>query len=563
MKNIKINEKIKVDLSRLIESKLLVQANSGGGKSWLLRRILEQSHGKVQQIVLDPEGEFSTLREKYDYILAGKDGDTPAEPRTAALLATRLLEMRVSAIIDLYELHPQERKHFVRLFLESMVNAPKKLWHPVMVVIDEAHVFAPEKGESEALNAVIGLASLGRKRGFGAILATQRISKLHKDAAAECNNKLIGRTGLDIDRKRAGEELGLTSKEEFLSLRSLTPGEFYAFGPAISNEVIKVEVGEVETSHPHAGSRAITRTAKPSAAIREALGKLKDLPEAAQKEARTISELKEENAQQRQEIGVLKRQKLEVDPDAIKKLTDKAYDLGVTAVETTMRREIEKERKARHDDLKKYERILEKVAELVRPVTGHGPEERINIDIPKFKATEKPSHYNVPLKLNHNEGFAEALNKEIGKGEMVVLAAIASHAYTGMTREHVTVATGYKASTRNTYIQRLQQRGYVQIRGDKIEVTQDGIQTLPADFKPLPSGDALRDFYMRTLPEGEGKIFTALCVSYPQPVSREWLSESTGYKPSTRNTYIQRLASREIIEFSGMGGITASHFLYD
>lgn len=52
-----------IDLERLIESKLLIQANSGGGKSWTIRRLLEQSNGKVQQIVLDIEGEFGSLRE--------------------------------------------------------------------------------------------------------------------------------------------------------------------------------------------------------------------------------------------------------------------------------------------------------------------------------------------------------------------------------------------------------------------------------------------------------------------------------------------------------------------
>jgi uncharacterized protein len=116
-----------LDLATLIDTRLLVQANSGGGKSWLIRRLLEQSHGKVQQIIIDLEGEFSTLREQYDYILAGKDGDTPADPRSAALLAKRLLELNVSAIIDLYELSHQDRKRFVRLFLSAMVNAPKSL----------------------------------------------------------------------------------------------------------------------------------------------------------------------------------------------------------------------------------------------------------------------------------------------------------------------------------------------------------------------------------------------------------------------------------------------------
>src|SRR3990167_5764284 len=162
MSSIKINSGTSLNLDELIVSKLLVQANSGGGKSWLLRRILEQSHGKVQQIILDSEGEFGTLRERFDYILAGKEGDTPADPRNAAFLAKWLLEQRVSCIIDLYELHPQERKHFVRLFLDSMVNAPKELYNDCLVILDEAHKFAPEKEESEAASSVIEMASLGR-----------------------------------------------------------------------------------------------------------------------------------------------------------------------------------------------------------------------------------------------------------------------------------------------------------------------------------------------------------------------------------------------------------------
>src|SRR3990167_1215665 len=108
MNEIKLNDNFAIDLPKLLESRLLVQANSGGGKSWLLRRLLEQSHGQVQQIIIDLEGEFSTLREQYDYILVGKDGDIPTSTRSAALLARKLLELGASAIIDLYELQHQD-----------------------------------------------------------------------------------------------------------------------------------------------------------------------------------------------------------------------------------------------------------------------------------------------------------------------------------------------------------------------------------------------------------------------------------------------------------------------
>lgn len=133
------NEPVYIDIPTLVSTRLLVTASSGGGKSETLRRILEQACEHVQCIVIDPEGEFSTLRERKSFVLVGEGGETAADVRTAALVATRLLELNVSAVCDLYEMRVQDRHEWVRVFLDSMVHAPKALWHPVLIVIDEAH----------------------------------------------------------------------------------------------------------------------------------------------------------------------------------------------------------------------------------------------------------------------------------------------------------------------------------------------------------------------------------------------------------------------------------------
>ena len=189
-----------IDIPRLLVSRMLIQASSGGGKSWVTRRILEQTAGHVQQVVLDIEGEFITLREKFDYIICAPQGaDAIATPQTATILARRLRETRASAIIDMYEMKMPDRKKFVRLFLEEFVEAPKSMWHPCIVSISEAHHFCPEKDEAESMAAVNDLITRGRKRGLCGILDTQRLSKLNKDSAAELHNKLIGLAVLDTD----------------------------------------------------------------------------------------------------------------------------------------------------------------------------------------------------------------------------------------------------------------------------------------------------------------------------------------------------------------------------
>lgn len=70
---------VKMDVARLLVTRLLITADSGGGKSYLLRKILEQVSRTTQTIVFDPEGEFSSLREIRDMVLAGPGGEVPAE----------------------------------------------------------------------------------------------------------------------------------------------------------------------------------------------------------------------------------------------------------------------------------------------------------------------------------------------------------------------------------------------------------------------------------------------------------------------------------------------------
>lgn len=291
---------VTLDLDVLLGTRLLLQANSGKGKSWLLRRLAEQLFGKVQVIIIDPEGEFATLREKFDYVLVGKGGETAAHPRIAGLTAQRLLELRASAVVDLYEMKPSERHAYVKAFLDALVDAPKNLWHPVVVIVDEAHIFCPEKGagESEASDAFISLATRGRKRGYCLVAATQRLGKLRKDAASELNNVVIGGTFIDIDRKRAADALGVYGPEVhpfFNEIRLLEKGKFYFLGPAVATEKVLVTVGPVETTHPQAGSSRHAAEAPPTPdKIKALLPRLADLPKEAEEKAKSIADLQQQ-----------------------------------------------------------------------------------------------------------------------------------------------------------------------------------------------------------------------------------------------------------------------------
>ncbi|MGH6879472.1 ATP-binding protein [Hypericibacter sp.] len=243
-----------MSLLKLVEGRLLIQGVSGAGKSYLLRRLVEQAFGRVPQIIADPEGEFSSLAE------------TLGIPRiechrfdggALAVMARRVREHSVSLVLDLSELDREGQMKAIASFLNALIEAPREHWHPMLVAIDEAHLFAPFGGDMSAassvrkaaINAVTDLMSRGRKRGLTGVLATQRLARLAKSVASEVHNFLVGMNTLDLDIKRASETIGWDNRRGADRLPLLKPGQFIAVGPAFSRQPAQVKIGPCRSRH--------------------------------------------------------------------------------------------------------------------------------------------------------------------------------------------------------------------------------------------------------------------------------------------------------------------------
>src|SRR5690606_26173288 len=192
----------RLDLEELLATRLLVQGNSGSGKSHLLRRLLEQSAQWVQQCVIDPEGDFVTLADKFGHVVVEADRDEIELTR----IAGRIRQHRVSVVLSLEGLEAEAQMRAAAAFMGGLFDADRDVWYPMLVVVDEAQLFAPSAGgevSDEArklsLGAMTNLMCRGRKRGLAGVIATQRLAKLAKNVAAEASNFLMGRTFLDID----------------------------------------------------------------------------------------------------------------------------------------------------------------------------------------------------------------------------------------------------------------------------------------------------------------------------------------------------------------------------
>ena len=85
---------------------------------------------------------------------------------------------------------------------------------PVLIVIEEAHRYCPERGEGKSMagNIIKTIATEGRKFGVGFAIVTQRPARVDKNVISQCNTHIILRTTNPNDVKAIVSSVeGLTS----------------------------------------------------------------------------------------------------------------------------------------------------------------------------------------------------------------------------------------------------------------------------------------------------------------------------------------------------------------
>lgn len=581
------NKPVKVDAFTLADTRGLICASSGAGKSWLLRLICECVAASIQTIIIDPEGEFPTLREKLDLLIVSETGDLRADVRSAGLLARKLAETGVSAVIDIYDLPGKgdpwdKRRAFLAEFITALMNLPKKSYHPMLVIVDEAHNFAPEDARGEnamhARSAIRSLMSAGRKRGFGGILATQRISKIDKDSIADARNVFIGGTTLDIDQKRAGDILGM-NKAEYTSLRDLGPGEFYSFGPAVEGKgIIRFTSGKVETTHPKAGQRSSLVVPKASTQIETIAKQFGDLPAIAEEEVKTLDTLKRENVDLHRQLRTRPTQtetkvetKIErvevpiVTEEQMKALADYLAGVqGVTDDLTGWSTELTELLNGKIEILQKTAFQLsaaitdaKKPSKTVSVVTAAAPRNAklqivTPVSRPASKPVSKPAAAPVEGITNPMQRILDAIAwlESIGieNPKQVAVAFLANYSYGG----------GAYNNPRGA----LRTAGLVEYVGDSIRLTEEGRQV--ANFPDVPlTAEELQRHVMSVLPNPHQKILRVLLDRYPEAITKGECAALAGYASGGAfNNPLGRLRSMGLVSYTQPGYVVAESLLF-
>ncbi|WP_010479188.1 DNA double-strand break repair helicase HerA [Thermococcus zilligii] len=119
-------------------------------------------------------------------------------------------------------------------FLRGVEREYPALAEPVMVIVEEAHIFAPQGEEGGAVRVLGRIAREGRKFGVGLGLVSQRPSRLSEDVLSQTNTKIIMRIVNPKDQEyviRASEQV---SGELMNDIAGLGKGEAVIVGQAIN-----------------------------------------------------------------------------------------------------------------------------------------------------------------------------------------------------------------------------------------------------------------------------------------------------------------------------------------
>ena len=568
-------KRFNLDVEILADTRALITASSGAGKSYLLRGLAEKVADKIPTILIDPEGEFPTLREKLDILIVTENRDLKPDIKSAGLLARKLVEMGISAVIDIYDLPGKgdpwdKRRLFVYAFLTGLMNIPKNMYHPMLVAIDEAHNFAmesPSKGgkeltkqyfkldESPSLlsrSAVRNLMSAGRKRGIGGLLATQRISKIDKDSIADARNTFIGGTNLDIDQERAADMLGIP-KRASVSLRDLAPGEFYCFGPAFGKRgVLRFHSSEVKTTHPQAGKRIDIEVPKASSKISQILAQFGDLPHEVEIEEKSITSMQSEIQKLRRELSVRSIQDHNI-PKIERVEVPILTDDHLVKLSTLIL--------AMNEEGKGIQDVAVSLA---------GAAKAIADALAAYKHNNNNIHTSSVYPNKHETSAVPntktITGEKITTPEQRILDAIAWFESIGIyepRQEAVAFLAGYTygGGAFNNPRGRLNTRGYVVYRGKNIGLTDDGRRSANIPEYPLTQTD-LHNHILSVLPKPHRVIMEKLITLYPNHVDKEDLSNMVGKRGGAFNNPLGRLRSFGLIEYPERGTVVALPFLF-
>lgn len=516
------------------------------------------------------------------YIVGGDRADFPLFKRDGNAWAEIVGTSSDSFVFDTSQMTVTDRSLWFTDFAEALIRRNSG---PLKLVLDEAHLFAPQGGAKsggvapEMLHATNNLLALGRSKGLRITMISQRPAKLHKDSLTQAHTLIAMMLMAPQDRDAVRDWIADqadpgTGKEIIASLPGLAPGEGWIWAPR--EKVLE----RVKFPRP----RTFDSSSAPDAGDGEAISLSPINPDAIKAKLATVAKETVANDPKalRAEISRLgiELQKASKnitqnitapDVDAIEKARKQGFEQAEKKLKNAMRRELNAKLKQGLSSMRKHALdALDRIDEELKEINGKDAVLAIEFNASAAPPVPRPAPSASPRTPSPVKSRAPLSNgagedRPLG-AERKPLAALAAVAPAGMTEGQWRVAAGFKNSgTWSTYRGRLLGAGRIEQRGDVWFATDQGVADL-GDHVPTmpPPGKELVEFWISRI-SGVGPILRRLADVYPEAIARDQLAADVGQVPTsgTYSTYLGRLRTPGLIEVTRDKMVRASPMLME
>lgn len=536
---------------RFATEAVMVFGVRGSGKSNTIVRWAEVLYAAgIPWVAIDPKGDWGGIRSSADGkapglavpVFGGAAGTFPLTEDMGAAIADLLVDLNLSAVLDVSGLSIAARARFLTTFARQLTVRHKTDPHARCVILEEAHRYVPQAVTAELAackEAVAAILLEGRAWGLGCWAVSQRPARLHKDVVEQADTVIVHRLGAAATNDRrtvTGWVDGLELAGEIAgSLTRLGPGEAWVVAPSF--DICQRVTVDRRTTYdsgatPLVGAgrrRTLTLAEVDTDAITVAL-------------AGAIEQAQANDPRQlHRRIADLERQLEQAQAAAAAVPAPLEIEVEVPVLSAEVRAEL-------GDRLGPLADVLVEVRDLLAaatpPATERAPAPAAPPPTPE--ARPAPAARPAPRPVTS----APASGVVLTKAERAILTVLVQHP-DGRTKVQLALLTGYsaKSSGLRNALGSLRSGGLITKNGEPIQATPAGIAAL-GPYDPLPTGPALFAHWLAQLSRAERAVLEAMAAVWPNELDRDALATATGYSAASsglRNA-LGRLRSLELVD---------------
>jgi hypothetical protein len=528
----------------------------GSGKSNAAVVLAEEMFkAGLHWVAIDPKGDWWGIRSSTDskgpglpiVIFGGEHQDVPLEPTAAAgvLVADLILTEGLTCVLDLGEFTKGEKIRFLagagaqEAFAERLFRKKKRESDRVHIFLEEAHDYVPQKATGDVgkmVDAVSRFQTMGRTRGIGCSVLSQRSARVHKDILTQVDTLVAFRTVSPQDRDAIEEWVkghGL-SKELIDSLPGLADGESWMWSPEWLQTLKRIRWRRRDTYDSASTPGGGTAARRPATLADVDLGAISEAMAATieRVKADDPKELKRQLAEARKAIRVLESQK----PTSTVTERIEQVEVKVPVFRDGEVARLEKAVASLADVGAQFRAVAEDIQGAGQQIGTalRGVQGTLTATPPRSVRRATPTPAPVRAAPPRSAVAVKAVEGDIPGPQRKILSAIAQYPE-GRSKRQVAIITGYshRGGGFNNPLSWLRARGYVEGK-DTLRVTDPGLAALGGEFNPLPHGQELFDHWMaKGGKQGLGKagkaILSVLYEAYPGSLSKAEVAAQAGY----------------------------------